>query len=324
MKAVGSPNAPSASRMAAATELPQLRRVVDPAHAAAATAGDRLDEDREADLLGAGDQFVQIGRGRGGLQRRNPAASGRLQRPDLVAGQFQHVGRRADEGDTGLDAGPGQIGILAQEPVAGIDRVRPGLLGRANDLGDVEIGADRMAAFADRVRLIGLDPVNRIAVLVRKHRDRLGAQLIRGPESTNSDLAPVGHQDLGEHGQKSIGSRFPAEDTSGREADHDLTRHRLHRRPEGKAAGKCAESLMSFTLARRGSAQLASGDARDVSMLDRVTGPVRLLDCVGATADNQERTAEQLGVPLRTVERLIAAAVCRWCMWMVPPRCVFD
>ena len=64
MNAVGSPKAPSASRMAALDGLSQLGRVVDPAHAATAAAGDRLDEDREADVLRTGDQLVQVGRGR--------------------------------------------------------------------------------------------------------------------------------------------------------------------------------------------------------------------------------------------------------------------
>ena len=110
--------------------LPQLGRVVDPAHAAAAAAGDSLDEDREADLLGAGDQLVQVGRRRGGPQGRDAGGPGRLQGPHLVAGQLEHLGRRADEGDAGLDAGAGQVGVLAEEAVAGIDRVGAGLAGR--------------------------------------------------------------------------------------------------------------------------------------------------------------------------------------------------
>ena len=181
-------------------QLAQHRGIIDPPHAATTTAGDGLDEDREADLLRTGDQLVQVGRGWGGLERGNARRPGGLEGPDLVAGQGEHVGRRPDEGDAGLDTGPGQIGILAQEAVTGVDRVGPGLLGGADDLGDVQIGADRMAAFADRVRLVRFDPVDGIAVLVREHGDRLGPQLVRGSERPDSDLTPVGHQHLGEHG----------------------------------------------------------------------------------------------------------------------------
>ena len=204
MNAVGSPNAPSASRMAARAPR-AARRVVHPAHAPTAAAGDRLDEDREADLLRAGHQLVQVGRRRRGLQGRDARGPGRLQRPDLVAGQLQHVGRRPDEGDAGVVAGPGQIGVLAQEAVAGIDRVSAGLPGGPDDLGDVEIGADRVPALADQVGLVGLDPVDRVAVLVREDRDRLRTQLVGGAERPDGDLTPVGDQDLGEHGAESIG-----------------------------------------------------------------------------------------------------------------------
>ena len=179
--------------------LPQPGRVVDPAHAAAAAAGDRLDEDRKADLLGAGDQLVEVGRRRGRSQRRDPGGPGRLQGPDLVAGQLQHVGRRADEGDPGVDAGPRQVRVLAQEPVAGVDGVRPGLAGRADDLGDVEVRPDRVPALADQVGLVGLDAVDRVAVLVGVDGDRLRAELVRGAEGPDGDLTPVGDEHLGEH-----------------------------------------------------------------------------------------------------------------------------
>ena len=57
--------------------LAQRRRLVHPAHAAAAATGHGLDEDREADLLRPGDQGVQVGRGRGGPERRDARLPGR-------------------------------------------------------------------------------------------------------------------------------------------------------------------------------------------------------------------------------------------------------
>ena len=56
-----------------------------------------------------------------------------------------------------------------------------------------------MSALADPVRLIRLDPVHRVAVLMRVHRDGLHAQLVCRTEGADSDLTAVGDQHLGEH-----------------------------------------------------------------------------------------------------------------------------
>ena len=62
-----------------------------------------------------------------------------------------------------------------------------------------------MPRLADLVRLVGLQPVQRVAVLVRVHRDGLRAELVRGAERPDGDLAAVGHQDLREHAGLSDG-----------------------------------------------------------------------------------------------------------------------
>ena len=56
-----------------------------------------------------------------------------------------------------------------------------------------------MSALANHVRLIGLDPVDSVAVLVGVHRDGLDAQLVGSSEGPDSDLTAVGDQHLGEH-----------------------------------------------------------------------------------------------------------------------------
>ena len=61
----------------------------------------------------------------------DPGLPGRGDRAGLVAGQLQHRRRRADEGDPGPRARRGQVGVLGQEPVAGVDRVGAGLAARA-------------------------------------------------------------------------------------------------------------------------------------------------------------------------------------------------
>ena len=170
-----------------------------PAHAAAPATGHGLHEDGEPDALRLRQQLLGVRRGLRGGQGRDPRPLRRLQRRDLVAGQLQDLGPRADEGDALARGGTGQVRVLREEPVAGVDRVRPGLLGHPDDLLDVEIGPHGVALLPDPVRLVGLLPVDRVAVLVREHRHRLGAQLVGGTESTDRDLAAIGHQDLGEH-----------------------------------------------------------------------------------------------------------------------------
>ncbi len=41
---------------------------------------------------------------------------------------------RADEGDASLDAGFGEFGVLGEEAVAGMDALRPGMLGDLDDV----------------------------------------------------------------------------------------------------------------------------------------------------------------------------------------------
>ena len=75
---------------------------------------------------------------------------------------------RPDEGDAGVGAGLRQLRVLGQESVAGVDRVGAGGQRGPDDLVDVQVGADRMAALADLVGLVGLLPVHGVAVLVGK------------------------------------------------------------------------------------------------------------------------------------------------------------
>ena len=90
----------------------------------------------------------------------------------LLPVSVEHVGGRADEGDAGVGAGLGERGVLRQEAVAGVDRVGAGLHGDRDDRLGVEVGAHRVAALADLVGLVGLQPVLGPAVLVGEDRDR--------------------------------------------------------------------------------------------------------------------------------------------------------
>ena len=93
----------------------------------------------------------------------------------------------------------GEVRVLGEEAVARVDRVGAGLLGDADDLRDIQVGADRVARLADLVGLVGLQAVQRIAVLVGEDGDGAGAQFICRPERADGDFTAVGHEDLLEH-----------------------------------------------------------------------------------------------------------------------------
>ena len=110
--------------------------------------------------LGGGHQLVDVRRRRRrwpGSVRRPPGPRRSARR--LVAGQGEHLGGGPDEGDPGRGAGLGEGRVLRQEAVAGVDRVGARAYGDRDDRLGVEVGAHRVAALADLVGLVGLEPV---------------------------------------------------------------------------------------------------------------------------------------------------------------------
>ena len=103
--------------------LPEHRGVIDPAHAAATAAGNRLDEHGKADLLGAGHQLIKVCRRRRGPKGGDASSPRCLDSTHLVAGELENSGGRTDEDDARFVAGAGQARVFAQEAIAGIDRV---------------------------------------------------------------------------------------------------------------------------------------------------------------------------------------------------------
>ena len=155
--------------------LGQVVAGVDPAHAATATAGHGLDEDREPDDVGGREELVDVRGRRRGRQHREAGLTGRLQRTDLVAGELEDVRGRADEDEAGCGGRPRERRVLGQEAVPRVDRVGARLLRDTDHLVDVEVGAHGVSRLADGVRLVGLEPVLGVTVLVREDSDRPGA-----------------------------------------------------------------------------------------------------------------------------------------------------
>ena len=80
-----------------------------------------------------------------------------------------------------------------------MDRLGARLLGRLDDLGDVQVALGRHRR-ADQEGLVGLAHVRGVAVDLRVDGDRADAHLLQRAGDADRDLAAVCDQDLLEHG----------------------------------------------------------------------------------------------------------------------------
>ena len=175
----------------------ELDMRVDPAHAAPASARDRLDEHRIADLIGL---LAQEFRGLvvaviAGHDRHAGPLHQRLGRA-FEAHRPHRLGRRADEHDSRLGATFGEVGVLGQKSVARMQAFGADFLRQRDDGVLIEIA---VRALADLVRFVGETGEQRPAVHGRMHRDRPDSHAPRGPDDPAGDLAAIGDEDVGEH-----------------------------------------------------------------------------------------------------------------------------
>src|SRR5690554_2257111 len=187
----------------------QLGGVGDQPHAPATTSGQRLEQHRGArrQCLDEGLRLLQRGGLLGTLDHGHALALGQLSCLSLVAEQFQYPGVRADEGDTRLGAGAGQLGALAEETVAGMDGIAALLPGQRDNLGNLQIGAG--AASAQGHGLIRLAQVQGGGIVLGVDGDAGDIQLGGGAGDSDGNLAAVGNQQALEgHQIQSLSSFF--------------------------------------------------------------------------------------------------------------------
>ncbi|MDQ1216649.1 hypothetical protein QE411_001504 [Microbacterium arborescens] len=139
---------------------------------------------------------------------------------DLVARHLEHARGRTDERDARVGSTGGELGVLGQEAVSRVDRVRPALARDADDLVDVEVGPDGASLHTDLVSLVGLQPVERVAILVRIDGHGARPQLEGGTEGADGDLTAIRDKDLAEHAHLAGMSRTA---TAPREGSNTLT-----------------------------------------------------------------------------------------------------
>lgn len=168
--------------------------------AASAAAEGGLDGDRQAVLPGEGDDLVgardRVGRA---YHQRGPGALGDVPGGDLVAQVADGLRRRADPGQVRVQNGLGEFGVLGQEAVAGVDRVRPRVLGRLEHLGHVQIAGCR-GVTAQGERLVRRADMQGIPVGFGVDGYAHDPGVPAGTGNADSDFATVGDEHLAHDG----------------------------------------------------------------------------------------------------------------------------
>src|SRR5437899_525534 len=88
----------------------------------------------------------------------------------------------------------GPMNVMSASAQARANRIHVALDRQGHDPGDVEIGPDRLARAADQIGLVGLEAVQREAVLVAVDGHGADSQLVGAAEYADGNLAAVGHQ----------------------------------------------------------------------------------------------------------------------------------
>ncbi len=173
--------------------------ILDGAHALSATARDGLDQQRIADRVRRPRDLI-VARRVGERMFRpgdhgHAGANGGFARGSLAAHQRDRISRRADERQPRVGARTREGGVLGQEPVTGMHRVRAGALRGVDDGVDAQVALDRFAR-TDVERLVRLAHVARVAVAVGKHCHGRQPHFAAGADNPDGDLAAIRYQDF--------------------------------------------------------------------------------------------------------------------------------
>ena len=124
---------------------------------------------------------------------RGSGLRGQASRSVLAAHQLDDLGLGTDENQSGGLAGPGEGGVLGQEPVAGMDGAGARAPGRLQDGADGQVGVCRGGG-PDPHGAVGLGHVRRVGVGVGVDGDGADPEPPSGAQHATRDLAPVGDQ----------------------------------------------------------------------------------------------------------------------------------
>ncbi len=166
------------------------------AHAASATTGHGLDQQRETQgQCFAAQSFVALVIAQVSGGRRHPGGDHAPLGARLVAHRGNGVGRRADEDQAGVGAGPGEGRVFAEKAVTGMHGLRAAALCRGQQGRDVAIGLRRRRR-ADAHGLVGHSDMGRIGIDIGIDGDRAVTQRARRAHDAAGDLSPIGDEYL--------------------------------------------------------------------------------------------------------------------------------
>ncbi|CCW19023.1 hypothetical protein EBBID32_33820 [Sphingobium indicum BiD32] len=172
---------------------------IDLAHPLAAAARDRLDKDGVADGVGLGREMggrlvrAEIAR-RGGNARILHQLLGRIFQAH--GGDGGWIGTDPDEAC--VDDRLGEFRVFGQEAIAGVDRLRAGLLGGGDDAVTQQIGFAHWRR-ADMDGFVGGTDMERSCIGVRIDSDGADAHRACGADDTAGDFAAIGDEEGFKH-----------------------------------------------------------------------------------------------------------------------------
>ena len=169
------------------------------AHSASAAAGHGLNHHGIADFLGGLeclllgiDNVLRAGRG------RHAGLAGQLAAQGLVLKRIHRVGLRANEADVAVLADLGEVGVLGEEPVAGVDGIDVRNLGGLDDAVDAQIALSAGRA-ADADGFVRHLRVHGVRVCLRVHRHGADIQFLAGADDPDGDLTAIGYEYFFKH-----------------------------------------------------------------------------------------------------------------------------
>ena len=164
------------------------------AHALAAAARHRLDEERKSHGLRLlREPRLRLLYPKVARDNRHACDLHQFLRLILHAHHADGSCRRADEDDAGRGAGFCELGALGEKPVARMQRLGGGCLRRLDKGGNIEVACGSVGG-ADAHGRIGETRMQRVCIGVGVDRDDAHAEPLRRAGDAAGDLAAVGDQ----------------------------------------------------------------------------------------------------------------------------------
>src|SRR5919106_4130775 len=171
-----------------------------------------LERDRIPDLLGRRPRLTDVDRGLGRPRDDRHARTQHLfPRGELRPHRLDRLRWRPDPNETRLQHAAGEGGVLREEAVAGVNRLRPGSERGLDDAVRPEVALAGSAG-SEEICLVRDRDVQGTTIGLGVHGHPGDTELAEGPEYADGDLAAIGNEHLREerHGRRILPDGEPA------------------------------------------------------------------------------------------------------------------